>query len=667
MYLHSEPNSVIRELDDALRDPAGLLHADASALLDRFPAQQLEKSLEHLLKGKPFSLLQHLAYEPFEAAGSASGAARLLLKSFERGREMNKRRTLVEIMRSYTLARPTIALEDREKGFLRSMAALWAERSIKASEFEAFIAEFCWHKGECVIVAPPAASEHALEPQARKYLGQLLQLHLRPYDQFLAATAAKIAMHRDTGLASGDAIKNLLNQGSSWGELDDSDTFGLEQEDASLLVGFTGPNRMPVYYGHDESLITIAGPGTGKSQVQVIPNLICYPGSAFVLDVKGELWTTTAGHRAKHYGPVYRFAPTDLDGETHCYNPFEFVSNDPHRAATDCELISSQIIPTNASLKDPFWDGRARDFLWTFAMATVLSEPLERRNLATIMEMLSVPICFNRPDDYKTSTTAALVARLRVLAERFDIPALAESATAIESGLNDRMDSVFDTARRYLTIFSRSARLRHAMSRSDWSPLDLRRQPGSTVYLCLSGDDIETYQPIVRLILQQHATMLLSSPRVRGHPPVTFFLDEFPQLGRMESIQRLMDVGRGAGLRLWLFAQYIGQLHDEYQTRANGLIQACRVRCFMQPDNDAANMLMPQLGKVEHLFSGKDKPLAEPYQLMGRAFADKIIVTARGHEPVLLGKRYAWQEMPEEMSEAPPAINLRLPGGNHAT
>jgi len=241
---------------------------------------------------------------------------------------------------------------------------------------------------------------------------------------------------------------------------------------------------------------------------------------------------------------------------------------------------------------------------------------------------------------------------------------LAQTAVAIESGLNDRTDGVFDAARRYLAIFSRSARLRNAMARSDWSPLDLWAQPGTTVYLCLSGDDIDTYMPIVRLILQQHANLLLSSPRPPGIPPITFFLDEFPQLGRMESIQRLLDVGRGAGLRLWLFAQYMGQLRATYGQRADGLINSCRVRSFMQPDNEAVQFLQPQLGTVEHLFSGQIKPLAEDYQLMGHEFGDKIVVTARGHAPMLLLKRFAYEDLAAEMREPPPALTHR--GGHHA-
>jgi hypothetical protein len=87
-------------------------------------------------------------------------------------------------MRSFTVARPTIALEDKDKGYVRSMAALFADQSITPGQFRAFLAEFCWHEGECVLYAPAAATGHKLEPQARDLLAKLMKLHLRPYAQF---------------------------------------------------------------------------------------------------------------------------------------------------------------------------------------------------------------------------------------------------------------------------------------------------------------------------------------------------------------------------------------------------------------------------------------------------------------------------------------------------
>jgi type IV secretion system protein VirD4 len=439
MNANSKPSSVIREIGDALKDPAGQIKTRSDELLDLFPPKQLDENLQHFL-GKLPSRLEHYGYKPFEASGSAAGMARHLADTWKRGGEINRRKTLMRLMRSYIIARPTIALEDREKGYLRSMAALCGDGSITQREFNAFLAEFCWCEGQCVLNPSLAATRDKLEPQARALLGRILQLHLRLYKQFLAATAALIAGSRGNGQASGQTITAFLNQGSAWAdpELGTSNTYRLEQTNPSLIIGFTGQDRRSVYYDADESLITIAGPGTGKSQVQVIPNLVCYPGSAFVLDVKGELWAATAGHRARHYGPVYRFAPTDPGGHTHRYNPFDFVSGDPQQAAVDCELISTQIIPPNSEAKDPFWDNRARDFLWTFALATALSEPPERRNLATVMEMLAIPVNFVegvRDTAYQQSPTPALLARLKHLAAEFHIPALAQTAVAIESGL----------------------------------------------------------------------------------------------------------------------------------------------------------------------------------------------------------------------------------------
>ena len=220
---------------------------------------------------------------------------------------------------------------------------------------------------------------------------------MQPYKQFLAVTANTLATERHNGRASGAAIGRFLNQGNAWMELDPStpsDTFSLNETSRSLLIGFNEAGS-PVNFDGNESLITIAGPGTGKSQAQVIRNLLRYRGSCFVLDVKGELWDLTAAFRQRHIGPVLRFAPTDPTGNTNAYNPFDFVSRDPQQAAVDCEVISNQIIPPNAGAKDPFWDNRARDFLWAFSLATALSAEPQRRNLATVMEMLALPVIFD--------------------------------------------------------------------------------------------------------------------------------------------------------------------------------------------------------------------------------------------------------------------------------
>ncbi len=161
----------------------------------------------------------------------------------------------------------------------------------------------------------------------------------------------------------------------------------------------------------------------------------------------------------------------------------------------------------------------------------------------------------------------------------------------------------------------------------------------------------------MRLILQQHANALLRDFKHKpGEPPITFFLDEFPQLKRMESLLRLVDTGRGAGLRLWFFAQYLGQVRQAYDKQADGLIGACRVKSFLSPDAEAADYLKPHLGTTVNLFTGEKTALAEPHDLLGHAFADTILTLAGG--PVKLAKRFAWATMADRILPPPSVPRL---------
>ena len=393
-------------------------------------------------------------------------------------------------------------------------------------------------------------------------------------------------------------------------------------------MAISAPEQRPVYFSGNESLITFGGPGSGKTQGQVIPNLLRYPGSAFVLDVKGELYAETAEAR-RAFGPVYRFAPTDEGGNTHRYNPFDVISSEPARAAADCQVLADELISVSPQAREPYWERKARDMVWAFSVAVAIEAPPEKRNLAEVSRYLSIPTQFaDLKDRYLRSETKLVVAKLKAMGELTGLSELVTTSTAIENGLAaQRLESIFDTARSQINSITRIPSANAALSASDWKPLDLRSTPGTTVYFSLRPGELKAFAPLVRLVFSQHVAALTKDfTRRPGVPPVTFFLDEMPQLGAMPGLSDIIDVGRGAGLRLWMFAQYLGQLREIYGPKADGLINACAVRSFMQPDLDAARFVAPQLGTTRHIFTGEQKPLAEPHDLTGRAFADDILV-----------------------------------------
>lgn len=670
------PDVFLANLDTLLSDPGAKLVAEARQLVGELEARQLTAAIDRRIGEAP-SLIKHAANLMTLPAGAASVGFRILPSAWTAGlaaatlththarvKHGRRQNNLISIIGGLKLERASLGLSEKEKGLIRGYGVLFADGALQPAEWDRFAARMVWADGKCTITADDRHQDHAEWTEARLALADILKSQLDGHEAFLAESAARIAALAVGSTQRQAQIAKFLSPGARWmtgADIDASQVLTFEKTPASLVIGHDKKSGRPVYFNRNESLFSIGGPGTGKTETQVIPNLLSYPGSALVLDVKGELWDKTAGYRAKHFGPVYRFAPTDPNGRSHRYNPFDFIAATPEKAATDCEVFSFQVVTPTPGHHDPYWENRGRDFLWALAMVVALQANKHNRAMATLMRLLSVPLDVKpTAADFAGSDTDRLIKGLAELSARHKIPALAEHANALRGGLgSQRLESVADNARRFLNIFSRSATLRAAMAASDWHPKQLRDRPGTTVYLCLPGDDLDTFAPIVRLILQQHANALLRDfTHKPGTPPITFFLDEFPQLKRMESIMRMVDTGRGAGLRLWFFAQYLGQVRQAYDKQADGLIGACAVRSFLSPDAEAAEFLKPYLGTTTNLFSGEKRPLAETHELVGSEFRNTILSIADG--PHRFDKRFAWQTLSNRMLPAPAVPALKL-------
>ena len=70
----------------------------------------------------------------------------------------------------------------------------------------------------------------------------------------------------------------------------------------------------------------------------MIPNLLCFVGSAVVLDVKGENFDKTSRKRRARGDKVWRFAPVDWDRPTHRYNPLQRIAALPNPDQRQMEL-----------------------------------------------------------------------------------------------------------------------------------------------------------------------------------------------------------------------------------------------------------------------------------------------------------------------------------------
>ena len=144
----------------------------------------------------------------------------------------------------------------------------------------------------------------------------------------------------------------------------------------------------------DYSLLTCAGTGAGKGTSVVVPNLLTYPGSAIVIDPKGELADLTAAYRRDVLGQKVvvldparscRKIPEDLRGS---YNPLACLEKGDDRTISRARTIAEGLVIPNPQAADPFWDDSARDFIQSVILYMVAMDMAPARRTLTLLREL---------------------------------------------------------------------------------------------------------------------------------------------------------------------------------------------------------------------------------------------------------------------------------------
>lgn len=417
-----------------------------------------------------------------------------------------------------------------------------------------------------------------------------------------------------------DALSRAMNLSEIDGKITrDSNVFDYER--GLPLGGDSGV----VYFNSEKSLITLAAPGSGKTQCHVLPALNQYEGSVIVLDIKGECLQESGHWRHENVGPVLAFAPAQPE-QSNKYNPLSFVSQDPNQVWEDARLVAEMLVVPK-SKSDPTWETQGRQLL-TLLIAYVAYQSDEERNMATILDLIS-EIGLEEAFDDIMEEGAPFPSSMCRTANKF---------RQMRETAEKQFQGVLSGASQHLTVWEGSA-VEKITKSSDWSPEDFRSSPPISLYLCVPPNAIETYAPLLRVIIGQHVRELMKEEPDRNAPHILFMLDELPRLGKMEPIREALEVGRSYGIKLWMFAQYAGQLQEAYGKEiADGMIESCGARIYMNPGADTAEKLAKTLGTRENLLTGKTEPVVTPQELMGPEWRDDMLVFATGEPPLRLKK-----------------------------
>jgi type IV secretion system protein VirD4 len=410
----------------------------------------------------------------------------------------------------------------------------------------------------------------------------------------------------------------------------------------ALHIG-TLTDGTPLTYSGEGSIVTIAPPGSGKTQCNVFPNLLRWAGPAVVLDISGDIYEHTAAWRAQHVGPVFKFSPLEPESSHH-YNPLDFVRHDPDYLWEDARLLAEMmVVPTLSS--DPFWENEARTVVTAAISHVCYANPPGDRPMHAVLDIL-----------FGGSAWDDMILGLRMAV---DVRVMTQHANSLSSMNEKTLSSVLQTARSSLGAWT-GQRIARSTAKSDWTPIDLRNGTNPTIYIYIRPNEVEAYLSLLRVFIGQHIRTLTGGPvPPHGSPPILFMLDELPRLRNMPPVDEALNIGRKYGLRLWMFAQSVGQLKTAYEN-ADGMLGSCAVRIYMNPTgaDGLADRIAEELGYVESLRDNSRRRLVEPAELTGPGFTEQQIVLANGSKPARVSKDFAFRsaELAQRMSLPAPVI-----------
>ena len=343
--------------------------------------------------------------------------------------------------------------------------------------------------------------------------------------------------------------------------------------------------------GYQHALL-FAPTGSGKGVGFVIPNLLYWEHSLVVHDIKLENYELTSGWREKMGQEVYVWSPADPDGNTHCYNPIDWVSEKPGQMVDDVQKIANLIMP-----KKEFWENEARA-LFVGIVLYLIADPNKVKSFGEVVRTL-------RSDD--------VVYNLAVVLDTMgnDIhPVAYMNIAAFLQKADKERSGVISTANSNLELWSNPL-IDTATASSDFNILEFKKKL-TTVYVGLTPDNLKRLQPLMQVFYQQ-ATEFLSRKLPSDDEPygVMFMMDEFPTLGKMEQFMSGIAYFRGYHVRLFLIIQDTQQLKGIYEEPGmNSFLSNSTYRITFAANNYETAQLISQLcgnKTVEQVSQNKPK------------------------------------------------------------
>jgi type IV secretion system protein VirD4 len=380
-------------------------------------------------------------------------------------------------------------------------------------------------------------------------------------------------------------------------------------------------------------LLLCGASGSGKSRSFFLPNCAGHAGSYIATDPKSELWRHVSG-----FAPSIRFAPRDPD------NSFAFnwipLCSDPNTAL----LCARALVTANGSnSNDTFWDDSATSLIASiFAHAATLPAPTPA----------------SAYDFYNFYNDVDLVTVLRnshsITAQRY--------AKGFADASPNTRGSIIATVDTKLNFLADEKVRRFTSTTKVGLDLSALRKKAIRVFWCLAENDVQQLKGLSCLFF----TLALSQIRSQDGVPVTLFLDELANIGKIPHLETEIAVVRGRDISIVLGLQSFSQLSRIYgRDAAQVIVDNCATKIFLAGlDIETAEMVSKSLGErtiIQTLEDGQQvktqRRLLFPDEVRQIDRNEQLIITS--NKKPLKTKRFFYTD--PENARKMPALPAKTP------
>lgn len=407
-----------------------------------------------------------------------------------------------------------------------------------------------------------------------------------------------------------------------------------------IPIGYAVDGGHPLHYPGQANLMTFAAARTGKNATLTVNALISLERSALVIEPKLEQAAIT-GHYRRRFGNVYVVNPFGilkdaLDGLVDArFNPMDILDPASDSFHADCDKIATALIWEDP--RDIHFTTAARALVSGVIAALMRHGAVAEKNLVAVARVISGDVYGFCRDTVASTKDAFIIQKLNRLARKG-----AEESREVQD--------VIATANTQLSFIANAAMAR-CLSGSDFRFSDLKRQPGTTVYIGLPLNKLDISAKFFRLLLEVCLAELLNEAQRGQSNPVLAIIDEMAQLGpHMKSLENAIGMAAGAAqLQIWGILQDLSQLKGMFPHTWESFIQNSLSMWFAARDQTTREYVSHLSGTCEVLVRAKNvsidprtnvtqtnesasqhsRPLLLPHEV-GQIGADEMIMFVDG-------------------------------------